>query len=43
MMTFSELDPSQRILLGPGPSCVHPRVYRALGTQIVGHLDPEFL
>ena len=38
-----ELNPSQRILLGPGPSGVHPRVYRALGTPIVGHLDPEFL
>jgi alanine-glyoxylate transaminase/serine-glyoxylate transaminase/serine-pyruvate transaminase len=43
MTTYAELDPSQRILLGPGPSCVHPRVYRALGTQIIGHLDPEFL
>lgn len=38
-----ELTPSQRILLGPGPSCVHPRVYAAMAKPIVGHLDPEFL
>ena len=29
--------------MGPGPSDVHPRVYRALGAPIVGHLDPVFL
>lgn len=38
-----ELNPSERILLGPGPSDVHPRVYKALSTPIIGHLDPEFL
>lgn len=43
MSEVSELLPSQRILLGPGPSNVHPRVYRALSTPIVGHLDPDFL
>ncbi|MFQ5823784.1 MAG: pyridoxal-phosphate-dependent aminotransferase family protein [bacterium] len=43
MQSVSELNPSQRILLGPGPSNVHPRVYRALSTPLVGHLDPEFL
>ncbi|MFQ5675230.1 MAG: pyridoxal-phosphate-dependent aminotransferase family protein [bacterium] len=43
MQAFNELKPSQRILLGPGPSNVHPRVYQALATRIVGHLDPEFL
>jgi len=32
-----------RILLGPGPSAVHPRVLRALATPLVGHLDPAFL
>lgn len=37
------LNPPQRLLMGPGPSNVHPRVYRALSTPIVGHLDPEFL
>lgn len=37
------LNPPRRLLMGPGPSNVHPRVYRALATEVVGHLDPEFL
>ncbi len=32
-----------RILMGPGPSMVHPRVYEALSRKLDGHLDPEFL
>lgn len=40
---FTDLNPSPRILLGPGPSTVAPRVLRALSTPLVGHLDPEFL
>ena len=35
--------PSERILLGPGPSPVPQRVLRALGAPTVGHLDPEYL
>jgi len=31
-----------RLLFGPGPSPVHPRVYSALAQPIVGHLDPYF-
>ncbi|MBI3009050.1 MAG: alanine--glyoxylate aminotransferase family protein [Candidatus Omnitrophica bacterium] len=38
-----ELNPPLRILMGPGPSNVHPRVLRAMSTPLVGHLDPEFL
>src|SRR5512141_1545923 len=38
-----ELNPSLRLLLGPGPSMVHPRVLRAMSTPLLGHLDPEFL
>ena len=38
-----QLNPSQRLLLGPGPSDVHPRVLAAMTTPLVGHLDPEFL
>jgi len=30
-----------RILMGAGPSDVHPGVLRALGMPIIGHLDPE--
>jgi len=38
-----ELNPPERILMGPGPSNVHWRVYRALSTPVIGHLDPNFL
>eukprot|EP01128_Nolandella_sp_AFSM9_P000816 TRINITY_DN10940_c0_g1_i1.p1 TRINITY_DN10940_c0_g1~~TRINITY_DN10940_c0_g1_i1.p1 ORF type:complete len:422 (-),score=91.32 TRINITY_DN10940_c0_g1_i1:157-1362(-) len=36
------LNPPPRLLLGPGPSNVSPRVLKALGTPQVGHLDPYF-
>jgi len=39
----AELVPPVRVLLGPGPSMVHPRVYRAMSTPLLGHLDPKFL
>ncbi|HEX2055903.1 MAG TPA: alanine--glyoxylate aminotransferase family protein [Nitrospiraceae bacterium] len=35
--------PPNRLLLGPGPSLVHPRVLQALGLPPIGHLDPAFL
>jgi alanine-glyoxylate transaminase / serine-glyoxylate transaminase / serine-pyruvate transaminase len=38
-----ELSPPHRLLLGPGPSEVHPRVLRAMSTPLLGHLDPKFL
>jgi alanine-glyoxylate transaminase/serine-glyoxylate transaminase/serine-pyruvate transaminase len=38
-----ELDPPARLLLGPGPSPVHPRVMRAMAAPVLGHLDPELL
>jgi len=38
-----ELDLHPRVLLGPGPSNVHPRVLAALALPTVGHLDPAFL
>ncbi|MBI4798557.1 MAG: alanine--glyoxylate aminotransferase family protein [Desulfarculus sp.] len=38
-----ELTPSQRLLMGPGPSNVSYRVLRAMSTPLVGHLDPEFM
>jgi alanine-glyoxylate transaminase / serine-glyoxylate transaminase / serine-pyruvate transaminase len=37
-----ELAPPVRLMLTPGPSSVDPRVYRALATTLVGHLDPWF-
>ena len=39
---LSPLRPPARLLLGPGPSMVAPRVYEALHQPIVGHLDPYF-
>jgi alanine-glyoxylate transaminase / serine-glyoxylate transaminase / serine-pyruvate transaminase len=39
----AELAPPTRLLLGPGPSQVHPRVLRAMSTPLLGHLDPRFL
>ena len=41
--SYQDLNISPRILLGPGPSMVSPRVLNALSTPIIGHLDPEFL
>ncbi len=39
---IGELNPPVRLMLTPGPSSVDPRVYRALSTPLVGHLDPWF-
>ena len=41
--TTTDLNPSARVLMGPGPSGVHPRVLRAMATPLLGYLDPEFL
>ena len=43
MSKYPELNTSTRVLMGPGPSDVHPRVLKAMATPLVGHLDPEFL
>ncbi|HTT33692.1 MAG TPA: alanine--glyoxylate aminotransferase family protein [Methylomirabilota bacterium] len=37
-----ELTPPVRLMLTPGPSSMDPRVYRALATPLVGHVDPWF-
>jgi len=39
---MNELQPPQKVLLGPGPSTVHPRVLQALSLPVMGHLDPAF-
>lgn len=36
-------DPPRRVLMGPGPSDVHPRVLAAMARPTIGHLDPEFV
>ena len=40
---YGELKLGPRILLGPGPSDVDPRVLRALSAPTIGHLDPDFI
>lgn len=40
---YQHLNPPERILLGPGPSNIHPRVQRAMLAPMVGHLDPYFI
>ena len=39
---MKSFDPPRRILMGPGPSDVSPRVLAALSRPTVGHLDPAF-
>jgi len=40
-MRVGEITP--RMLMGPGPSDVHPRVLAAMSQPTIGHLDPQFL
>ncbi|MGH7895615.1 MAG: pyridoxal-phosphate-dependent aminotransferase family protein [Candidatus Binatia bacterium] len=40
---MAEFNPPDRLLLGPGPSQVHPRVLRAMSAPLLGHLDPAFV
>ncbi len=42
-MTIQSFMPPQRILMGPGPSDVSPRVLQALSRPTIGHLDPLFI
>ncbi len=41
MTDLSKIKP--RMLMGPGPSDVHPRVLEAMARPTIGHLDPQFL
>lgn len=36
-------DVPERLLMGPGPSMVHPRVLQAMSRPVIGHLDPATL
>jgi len=42
-MAITPFHPPQRILMGPGPSDVSPRVLEALSRPTIGHLDPVFV
>jgi alanine-glyoxylate transaminase/serine-glyoxylate transaminase/serine-pyruvate transaminase len=37
-----DIDPGERILMGPGPSGVPPRVLQAMSAPCIGYLDPYF-
>jgi (S)-ureidoglycine-glyoxylate aminotransferase len=39
---YGEIDPPQRLLMGPGPVNAHPRVLRAMSADLLGQFDPEF-
>jgi (S)-ureidoglycine-glyoxylate aminotransferase len=39
---LKDLDPSPRLLMGPGPVDVYPRVLRAMSAPMLGQFDPEF-
>lgn len=41
--TPNSVNPPVRILMGPGPSDIHPSVLAAMAAPTVGHLDPYFL
>lgn len=43
MNAYTDLNTPERILLGPGPSMVPPRVLRAMSHPLVGHMDPKFI
>lgn len=40
-LLFGEIDPPQRLLMGPGPINAHPRVLRAMSADLLGQFDPE--
>ncbi|HUO43758.1 MAG TPA: alanine--glyoxylate aminotransferase family protein [Burkholderiales bacterium] len=39
---ISSFHPPRRVLMGPGPSEIHPRVLAAMGQPTIGHLDSVF-
>jgi alanine-glyoxylate transaminase/serine-glyoxylate transaminase/serine-pyruvate transaminase len=41
--TYQQLRHQPRVLLGPGPSNMHPRVFQAMASPVLGYVDPDFL
>ena len=39
---YEDLNPPQRLLMGPGPINAHPRVLRAMSAPLLGQFDPQF-
>lgn len=42
-MPVASFHPPERILMGPGPSDVNPRILEAMARPTIGHLDPLFI
>lgn len=42
-MKINSFNPTPRVLMGPGPSDVHPRILQAMARPTIGHLDPQFI
>ena len=42
-MSITSFHPPERILMGPGPSDVNPRILEAMSRPTIGHLDPMFV
>ena len=40
---ITSFHPPQRVLLGPGPSNINPRVLAAMSLPVIGYLDPIFV
>lgn len=41
-MSYSEINPTPRMLMAPGPVEADPRVLKVMATHIIGQFDPEF-
>jgi (S)-ureidoglycine-glyoxylate aminotransferase len=39
---FEDLDPPERLLMGPGPINAHPDVLKAMSAPLIGQFDPKF-
>lgn len=42
-MGITSFPPPERVLMGPGPSNIDPRVLAAMSRPTIGHLDPAFV
>ena len=42
-MNLNRQEAPLRRLMGPGPLDIHPRVYKALASPVIGYLDPVYL
>jgi alanine-glyoxylate transaminase/serine-glyoxylate transaminase/serine-pyruvate transaminase len=43
MTIAKQLNPRERLLMGPGPSTVPARILSAIGAPTLGHLDPQYI